>query len=402
MKVSFFGNFGSLNSGNESTLLAILARLRSVAPDGEFQCVCPHPEVVAARDGIDAIPISTRLVRVWDTETRVSRRIRMAFIGVGEEIKQYVRAFRWLKGTDMLIIPGTGLLTDAYGLTSWGPYSLFKWSLMARFSGCRVLFVSVGAGPIYSAAGRLLAKASLSLAEYRSYRDDSSKNYLTSIGFHNEGDRVYPDLVFSLAPSFLPVAGPPRAGDRRVVGIGLMEYAGRYSVARPSDQTYWHYLKSLASLVDWLLVQNYDVRLLLGDEDAHVIGDFRSLLRRRLGTFDEDRVIDEPIDSIGDLLAQIAATDIVVATRFHNALLALLLNRPVIAVSFHHKCASLMSEMDLSDYCSDIDNLDAEKLIDQFQRLERNYDAVRRLIERKVDESRRALDEQYELIFASL
>ena len=43
----------------------------------------------------------------------------------------------------MLIVPGTGLLTDAYGLGGWGPYSLFKWSLAAKLRGCRVLFVSV-------------------------------------------------------------------------------------------------------------------------------------------------------------------------------------------------------------------------------------------------------------------
>jgi polysaccharide pyruvyl transferase WcaK-like protein len=77
----------------------------------------------------------------------------------------------------------------------------------------------------------------------------------------------------------------------------------------------------------------------------------------------------------------------------------LLLNRPVMAISFHHKCASLMSEMDLSDYCQDIDQLDSETLIEQFQELERNRNAVKRTIEQKVAETRRSLDEQYELLF---
>ena len=52
------------------------------------------------------------------------------------------------ESTDMLIIPGTGLLTDAYGLSAWGPYNVFKWSLVAKFRGCKVLFVSVGVGPL--------------------------------------------------------------------------------------------------------------------------------------------------------------------------------------------------------------------------------------------------------------
>ena len=107
----------------------------------------------------------------------------------------------------MLIIPGTGLLTDAYGLSGWGPYNLFKWSLIAKLRGCEVLFVSVGAGPIYSTLGRYFVKSALSMADFRSYRDDASMAYLKRIGFRTNGDRVYPDLVFSLPEITIPRDG---------------------------------------------------------------------------------------------------------------------------------------------------------------------------------------------------
>ena len=320
-----------------------------------------------------------------------------------EELKQYGRAFKELKGADMLIVPGTGLLTDAYGFSSWGPYNLFKWSLMARLRGCRVLHVSVGAGPIYSGLGRFLVKLSLSLSSYRSYRDDSSMKYLETIGFQKKEDRVYPDLAFSLPKALLPVVNRNQPTGRRVtVGLGLMLYAGRYSTADPRARIYTGYLDSLVSFADWLLAHDYDIRLLLGDEDdSDVIEQFKSFLHARLGTYDGGRLISEPITSVEEVLAQIAATDIVVATRFHNTLLPLLLNKPVIAVSFHHKCSSLMQEMELSNYCTNIEDIDADKLLHQFQQLERNYDDLKQLIERKVDEARRALDEQYDLIFES-
>ena len=60
------------------------------------------------------------------------------------------------------------------------------------------------------------------------------------------------------------------------------------------------------------------------------------------------------------------------ATRFHNVLLALLLNKPTIAISFHHKCTSLMSQMGLSEYCQDINRLDSGTLIAQFSHLQQN------------------------------
>ena len=101
----------------------------------------------------------------------------------------------------------------------------------------------------------------------------------------------------------------------------------------------------------------------------------------RLGTYDEKRIIDQPISTAQQLLSQLAATDVVVATRFHNVLLALLLNKPVISISFHHKCASLMQEMGLSGYCHDINHLDGEKLIKNFVDLENNAEKLRPMIQ---------------------
>lgn len=401
LKVSFFGHFGSANSGNESTLLAILLRLRSLSPESEFCCISTNPEAVVARYGIEAVPITTRVARIWDRDIPLARRVPMAFVGVGAELRQYARAFRKLKRTDMLIVPGTGVLTDAYGLSSWGPYSVFKWVLMAKLRRSGVLFVSIGAGPIDRPVGRVLVKAALSLADYRSYRDDSSRDYLRGIGFRAKRDRVYPDLVFSLPEALLSPDDGRSEGARRIVGLGLMVYAGRYSAADPRAETYTAYLESLAVFATWLLEHDYDIRLLLGDGDTIAIEEFRSVLQARLGSYDEERIIEQPIASVEDVLAELAATDVVVATRFHNVLLAMLLDKPVIAISFHHKCSSLMYQMKLSKYCHEIHHMDADKLIGQFRRLEQNREAVSRTIGQGVDEARAALDEQYDLLFGT-
>lgn len=403
MKISFFGHFGTLNTGNESTLQTILSHLRSRYPECAFCCVCSNPESAAATVGIEAVPISTRVIKIWNREERPDRRVRMAFVGVGAELRQYQRAFSVLKGTDMLIFPGTGMLTDAYGLSAWGPYNIFKWTLIGKLRGCKVLFVSVGAGPLYSAFGRFFVKAALSMADYRSFRDASSLNYLKDIGFNIRASRTYPDLVFSFPEALIPLSGD-RLRNRTVVGLGLMEYAGKYSIAHPKREIYTSYLESLVVFVKWLLVHNYDVRLLFGDADGDiaVIQEFKSLLRAQLGTYDEDRIIYDPITSVEEVLSQVAATDIMVATRFHNVLLALLLKKPVIAISFHHKCTSLMDQMGLSRYCSDITQMNADVIIRHFEDLTSDSDNVRNIIARRVAACRVALDEQYDLIFKGL
>ena len=398
-KISFFGNFGTMNFGNEATLLAMVCRLRLLFPNCEFCCICTDPEKVSATHGIEAVPHTLRSVRIWDRQVPLDKRLRMATRGLREEIQEYMRAWRALKGTDMLIIPGTGLLTDAFGLLGWGPYGLLKWSLIAKLRRCKVMFVSVGAGPLGSARGRFFVKLALSLADYRSYRDVQSREVVEGIGVRAKDDRIYPDLVFGLS---LPL--PPKAAVREgrpVVALGLMAYFEKYSIASAMRDTYERYVESFAAIVGWLLDRDYDVKLLLGDEDVDtvVIDDLKAVLRERLASDVDERVTDHTIGSVNELLSQLRATDLVIATRFHNVLMSLLLGKPVVAISFHHKCSSLMSEIGLSEYCQDINLIKADALIAKFEALVQHADEVARMIAQRVEEARSALDEQYEALF---
>src|SRR5262249_23469229 len=158
--------------------------------------------------------------------------------------------------------------------------------------------------------------------------------------------------------------------------------------------------ENLASFVRWLLAQENDVRLLIGDHwDVHTTQDLRGLLREPLSVCGEEHIINEPVSSVEGLLSQIVATDIVVATRFHNVLLALLCEKPVISISFHHKCESLMSAMGLSAYSLDINTLKADRLIEKFCDLETNAAKLKPQIKEKAREFREVLDEQYRFIF---
>jgi len=398
---SFFGHFGLGNFGNEITLQAILYNLRRHLPNVEIRCICTGPAATATTHNIIAVPISRTVTKAWTPNNRVAQVLRSIFIGVPDELSRWSEALTVFKRTDVLIIPGTGLLTDAYGLRSWGPYNLFKWSLIAKMRGCKLLFVSVGAGPLHSRLGRWLVRSALALADFRSYRDDETRAYLLSIGAAVASDKVYPDLAFSVPEEPAPKCAVPKR--RPVVGLGVMLHHGKLSSDKPGGSTYTAYLEQLTVFAKWLLSRDYDIRLLIGDlSDRPVTVEFKALLKARLGAYDGDRIIDEPIDSVKSLLAQLAETDAVVATRFHNVLLALALNKPVISISFHQKCTSLMQDMGLQRYCQDIHQLNADRLIEQFCQLEKNAASLKQMIREKVDDCRAALDEQYRLIFKDL
>jgi polysaccharide pyruvyl transferase WcaK-like protein len=399
---SFLGHFGLGNFGNEITLQAILYHLRRLLPNVEVNCICTGPAATAKIHNIVGLPISRTVVQGWRPRNRVARALRSVFIGVPSELYLWLEALMTLSRTDVVIVPGTGLLTDAFGLRSWGPYTIFKWSLIAKMRGCKLFFVSVGAGPIYSRVGRWLVTSTLALADFRSYRDNATKEYLSSIGAAVGTDRVFPDLAFSIVDEIAPKRAIPKRG-RSIVGLGLMLYHGKLSSDKQPESTYTTYLEQLLLFAKWLLARDYDIRLLIGEvSDTSVTTEFKALLKDYLGGDYEDRIIDDPVLSVGDLLTQLVETDAVVATRFHNVLLALALNKPVISISPHQKCTSLMENMGLQEYCQDIQHLSADKLIEQFCQLEKNGGSLRCMIREKVADRRKALDEQYRLIFKDL
>lgn len=402
VNVAFFGHFNGSNFGNEATFYAILYHLRRSHPDAQVTCICSGPRSTAATYHIDAIPYEKSTFAVsWGPRNRLLWLVRRVLLVVSEPT-QWAHALRHIRRKHMLIVPGTGLLNDATGVYGWGPHNLFRWCLLAKLCRCKVLLVSVGAGPLYGLRGRWLVKSILRLADFRSYRDESTFDYLTNLGFHVAGDPIYPDLAYSLPHALLP-RPEIRNHCRSVVGLGVMEYAGKYSVNNPTNATYHAYLDHFSTFAKWLLERKYDVKLLSGDlRDDRSRKELKDLLRSRTATHEYERIIDESPESIDSLFSHIAETDIVIATRFHNILLALLSNKPVIAISFHHKCRSLMRSVGLEKYCLDINDFSADSLIETFVDLRKNADDVIAQSSEKARQFCDALDEQYQTIFRDM
>jgi len=328
--------------------------------------------------------------------------MRILVVRIPSELMEWMRAFKVLKGRTMLVVTGTGVLTDRGEGPLGFPYQIFKWVMTAKLRNLKVLFLSVGVEPISHRLTRLFLKSSLELADYVSYRDDHSKQYMVKLGLKRSAE-VYPDLAFSLPSTALPNS---RSGMSAMplVGVGLFDYCRRDAEVNKNAETrYIGYINKLSVFVGWLLDNEYQVRILIGDitYDNSVREDLRNALEGRGVNYDERKLLDEPISSVSDLLQQIATTDMVVATRFHNVLLALMLNKPVISISYDMKNDSLMDSVGLSDYCQRIDQFDVNRLIKQFMKLAENMERLKCQIEELQTGHRKASLEQYSTIFAT-
>jgi polysaccharide pyruvyl transferase WcaK-like protein len=209
-------------------------------------------------------------------------------------------------------------------------------------------------------------KWAAAIAQYRSYRDTISKEFMKSIGLDVHSDLVYPDLAFKL-PS--PECSRPRRpdGEARTVGVGVMNYGGWRSDLEHRTDLFDAYFAKVTRFVIWLLDHGYRVRILTGStSDQGVANNLMKAISTERRTIATESLVAEPTTSLHDLMRQIALTDIVVATRFHNIVCALKLSRPTISVGYADKNDVLLADMGLGNFCQHIEELDADLLIEQF------------------------------------
>jgi polysaccharide pyruvyl transferase WcaK-like protein len=394
-RISFYGNFGAGNLGNEATLQAVIEQFLRRWPDGRLLCFCTNPQDVRTRHHIAALPMQAVNRTAAETSGKRARRggltrfFHVAFRRIPLELVHWTKCLQALSRADMLVIAGTGIVCDHTTGPLGYPYDIFKLSTLAALCRIKITFLSVGVGPLRHPLSRWLVKRSLALAHHRSYRDEASKQYLEEIGFSTERDFVYPDAVFGLSKG-APVSSVAD-GEKRIVGLGIKDYG------TTEPKAFREYLDSMAAFVSWLQEKGYSVRLLIGDirYDTSVMEEFLGVLKSRSIPTDPSRLIAEPALTVEELLRQVSETEAVISARYHNLVLALIQNKPVIALSDHAKLDSVVTDFGLAQYLLPLQNLSSDILIDRFKQLENDVERLKPHLKAQLEKYREALDALY-------
>ncbi|MFE0425020.1 polysaccharide pyruvyl transferase family protein [Streptomyces sp. NPDC058953] len=397
VRVGVFGLLGSGNLGNDGSLEAVLGYLRAEHPAAVVDALCGGPGVVTARYGIPA----TRLHWYRGEYRTASRAGAIAGKGLGKLVDVF-RTAAWVRGHDVVIVPGMGVLEATLPLRPWGfPYALFLLAATGRLCGTRVALVGVGAAPIRRRSTRALVRWSARLAAYRSYRDTLSRDAMRAMGVDTARDEVYPDLAFALpAPDSEPTPEPNGPGGStgvpRPVCVGVMAFHGDDDDRARADEIHRRYLEGTTRFVRALADDGRPVRLLTGDAcDAPVVAAI-------LDAVDSPLVTAAETASLADLMRETAAADAVVATRYHNLVCALRVCTPTLALSYAAKSDALMARMGLDAYRHPAREVDADRLLAQFRDLERSAAELRRTLTERNLVTARLLAHQFTALTAAL
>jgi polysaccharide pyruvyl transferase WcaK-like protein len=420
-RIGLLDHMGAGNLGDDTTQTAVIANIRQRWPAATIYGFSMNPPDTERRHGIRAFAIRRR---TWDnperppaTATPVDRRpptrwhaapalrlikkiashaLHVVDSVLGESIF-LLRSFHAVREIDVLVISGGGQLLDSWDGPWAYPYTLWKWVVLAKLSGAKCYFISLGAGPIRHGLSRFFIRNALRLADYVSLRDEDSRALVASIGFAGKA-QVFPDCVYGLDPRRLATGRTDVAG-ADVIGLSPMAYC--------HPQRYWIrdgtvHKRFIEKFVSFGVQLDRRYRLALFSTDIWFDSDTLAAVDAELRESPRPPELllgIQRISSLEELIATMSKLDFIITCRFHGAIFAHLMNIPFIAISHHPKVRSLMLDLGLADFCLDIDAFDEEVLAATFARLVRERARIKLQLADKAMDYRQRLATQLDTLF---
>ncbi len=381
-RIALFGQFGAGNLGNEASLEAMIRTIRAQIPQAAMTVICSRPDVVSSTFGLPAIDWMPPGIR-----SSALALVNRIFLKVPYKSVAPLRCAAALRGFDMLLVPGTGLLDDFGERAAGGPFAILSWMLGARLAGCGVMMASIGAGPIRSRLSRSLMIGAARLAQEMSFRDEASRDFIRHHMRTRRDLPVYPDLAFSFD-------APPRVAgaEDRTLALGVMRYRGW---TNDDGGVYAGYIEKLACFGRQAIDEGWTLRLVIGEAgDEEAVQGFRVALGAKGGERMIARTHYSSARNIHDVIAQMSGARLAVATRFHNVVGALIAGTPVISLSYGAKNDILLDHMGLGAFTAHVETFDPEWLTERVKILSAERDTRAVVIRQRVAEYRTALEEQ--------
>jgi polysaccharide pyruvyl transferase WcaK-like protein len=405
------GPFGYGNIADEVLIDAMIANLNRREPDWQFVGFSLDPRDTADRHGIPSHPVSHvspggdargvgRVLARWRSSgSPALRRLERVVRRGPAELGLVLRARRAAGEIDAMIMCGSGQIQDYWaggGPFSY-PYTMLRWVMLSKVRRIPFLVVSVGAGPVHSRLSARFFRWALARTDYRSYRDQWSKEFVRTVVGFDRDDPVVADLAFS---PLLDIASGPRAAEGqigdRVVGIGPMGYFREGSWPEGDDVRWHRFRDEIATVVATLIDRGDRVMFLKGEgiHDQPVVDEIRTEVARR-GVDLSASMVDAPVTTVAELAEAIGRCAAVVAARYHNVLFSYLVDRPVVGISYQEKTDALMQRYGEDRWCIEIGAVTAEAVLSALDDVITRDRSARATI---TAEQRRLLEAQYDTV----
>ncbi|GAA0439027.1 hypothetical protein GCM10008983_14910 [Lentibacillus halophilus] len=333
MAIGIVGNYGNNNQGDEAILEGILLQLEETHQISREEIIVfsNQPEQTAATYGVQSVKLYYK-----------NKSSLTTMLGTMHKNRSIIR------NLDLLLIGGGGIFMDLYGREAF-LFGMYGW--LAKLSRTPVVLYGVGAGPILTKIGKTILRSLAHLAKLVTVRDPKSKKLLESIGVKS-AIHVIGDPAFQVRQP----AASERSHDGMQIGVTAVPYHHRSYWPEEDMAKYEDYVTGMARNLDTLLAENPDATVNFFATKYPQDLQVAEAIRRRMDYSDHCTMQNVSM-SHQEITRFAGEQDMVIGTRLHSLILALVSHTPVIAVSYHHKVQDFMDMVACDEYTIPIGQL---------------------------------------------
>jgi len=332
-KIVLSGYYGFNNAGDEAVLYSIINSLRKHNVDIEITVLSNNPEQTAKLYDVQAF-------NRW----------------------KFGEVYRALKSTDLLISGGGSLLQDVTSKN--GILYYLGVIFFAKLLRKSVVIYSQGIGPVHMNRNRKLTALILNLVNGITVRDESSKKDLEEMGVKKDID-VSADPVLSFSCEDIKIEKGRELLERVDVNINDGKILG---ISVRSWKTAGANFTAIAEACDRLVTQGWQVVFI----PMHFPEDIQAS-REIVNQMKEKAFLLKENYSPSEALSIYKAVDMVLGMRLHALIMAAVMEKPLVAISYDPKVNRFMDSLG-NNQAMEINELKCQEILDLVQNTWENKD----------------------------
>jgi colanic acid/amylovoran biosynthesis protein len=300
---------------------------------------------------------------------RFAVRLPGAIIALAQPARTRRPAFVAIRKADLVVVNGgASIYSHRHSVLAW--VNLFRVLLPVMYAVRAqrpVLFLGHSLGPFPDRVSRRMTSSVLRRADRVVVREESSGELAVALGVPRDRLDVVPDIAFALEPR--PTSRVDALLDAHGLETGkfwVVTVRQVYETAQREERTR-RFLDEMASFVEQTLTAGDTDKVVLF---AHTIGpvaneDDRPITRRLNALLDDARVVvvDDDLDA-GEIAAFYGHAALLIGTRLHSVILALVAGTPAVAIAyFGTKAQGTMRLVGAEQLCIGIDEVTGAVLL---------------------------------------
>lgn len=342
-KLVISGYYGFKNNGDEAMLYAILKVLEQRLRGFDPVVLSKNPEETRRYFGVRAIPRHD-LGMIW----------------------------RELRGADLLISGGGGLLQDATG-----PNSILYYLgvvTLAKLLHKPVFFYGQGIGPVKTALGKNLTRLVVNRVDAITVRDSQSREELLNLGVNKPPVYVTADPALGLDTGDID----PGVGKKILSDLGVLPDSPLIGLSVRGWKGMGEYKRVIARVCDRLAADGWRIIFLPMHypEDVNISREISSMM-------DGPAITVERQLNFKEMLSLMMQVKSIIGMRLHFLIFGALLGVPMVGISYDPKVDRFLNLVDMP--CGgDISRLDYHQLLARVNQVNSRHSQMKDILARKV------------------